>query len=70
MFISFQQITFKLGSSTNLKALFSMGSTDDSCTPSNPKKYSSPGLKKKIHRREMLSKKIMRLENSPLPPHS
>ena len=33
-----------------------------------PKKYSSPGLKKKNHRREMLKTKIMQLENSP--PHN
>ena len=41
---------------------------NNSCTPSNPKKYSSPGLKKKNHRREMLTTKIMKLENSPPPP--
>ena len=38
------------------------------CTPINPKKYSCYGLKK-IHTRNLITKKILRLENSP-PPHN
>ena len=39
----------------------------NSCTPINPKKYSCKGLKK-IHTRNLITKKIPALENFPPPP--